>query len=496
MVGPDDSLEWILNHILPTCNALNVVGEWEESMQCEFPKYLRANGNNINILLSEKAYRAGILTRLLFKAAQCDRQPVVYLFLNEGKTVDLSEILHEEIRQLHVIGTGPVKMNEVIATREFVPSTFLAHLSITGRIIIRKNVMVAISKAVRKGKLSRLQSLCFTGTDVASGLKDLFRGETTLLHVTHLEFSACKCDNNYLQALDLASKNGLLPKLTSLVISDDKYSLIPGGKIHFDYSWVNLISLSVKDVTKSGFRQLSKAINQSRLIHLIKLSLSANQNEKCDLSRIQPDKIHLLEYFYVQRIIGSKEALEQLSGLLSRWSLRTLDISHSCGITGNLSILMSQHFTSLENLILHNCKMNEQDLVSLDLANDEGRLPKLEDLDLSENPQLTKSFDAISSRWNSLKRLRIDYNPNQSSIRPDWGFLVPISYSIPSIQELMINPEYSLKFTGPWKHLKRIDIVAWTDDQLNSMLHVLDEITQRGDLPSLQTMCFLTDRKY
>ena len=273
---PDDSVEWILNHILATCHALKVETEGE-SFHCLLPKHLQSDGNNINILLSEEAYRAGILTCLLQKAVLCDTHPVVYLFLTEGKTVDLSQILHQEMNQLHVVGIVPAR-TEIIAAEELVSASFLTHLSITGHIIIDKNVMAAISKAVREEKL---QSLCFTGADVTSSFKDLFKGEATLLNGTHL---------------------------TSLSISAEKNFFRPIRENCFDHSWVNLASLSVKDMTKRTFRQLSKAINQSRLVHLKELCLSVTQNEKCDLREIKPEKVPLLEHLCVQRCIASKRS--------------------------------------------------------------------------------------------------------------------------------------------------------------------------------------------
>ena len=492
VVGADNSVEWILNHILPTCHALKVVteSEFHESLHCVLPICEAVNGNKVNILLSEKAYRAGILTCLLKKAVHWDRHPVVYLFLTQGESVDLSQILHQEMHQLHLVGIAPAR-TKVIASGELASATFLTHLSMIGGIIIRKNVMVVINNAVKEGNLPLLQGLRFAGADIRNGLKDLFKEETILLNLTHLDVSSCK---NYLRAFDSACKNGLLPKLTSLAISDDKCFLKPEGK---DCSWVNFTSLSVKDMTGWSFRQLSKAISQIRLIHLTKLCLSVKQNEKCDLRKIYPETFPMLEHLSVQRCIGSKEALEYLSFLLSNWSLQTLDISHSRGIQGNLSVLMRQHFTSLENLILHDCELIEQDLFSLNRANKKGRLSKLENLDLSQNSHLIQSFGAVSSRWSSLKRLRIDHIPPKqfSTERNGFDMLRPLldQDCIPLIEELRITASDCFpERTGRWKHLKRLQVVELTNPKLMSMFFCLIESVQVGDLPSLQKVCLLT----
>ena len=371
---------------------------------------------------------------------------------------------------------------KAIAEEELVSATYLTHLSIIGCIVIHKNVMLAISKAVNEGKLPRLQSLRFTGAAVTFELKDLFGRKAAPLNLTHY----------------LASNNGLLSKLTSLAIS-----LRVGGKTCFDCSWSNFASLSMKDMTKSGFSQLSKAISQGRLINLMKLSLSVKQNEICDLKEIVPDNIPLLKNLSVQRCIGSKDGLEHLSCLLSGWSLQTLDISHSRGIKGDLSVLMSQHyFTLLENLILHDCDLNRQDLISLDRANKEGKLLKLDNLDVSGNCDLIESFGVISSRWIRLKRLRIDYLPLKLFPMVINGFnvLCPLldKDCFPSIQELRIMGTDSFpERTGRWGLLKRLDIVDQesTGQILTSMVGWLVHSVHMGDLPSLQTVCLLTKRK-
>ena len=133
-LGYVDSL--ILNHILPTCSALSVECVWEESRHCILPKFLQSNKNNVNILLSKNLITVKLLSCLLQTAAKWDRQPIVYLFLTGGMAtmnIDISEILHREMHQLHVLGIAPVRI-EVIAEGELVSANFLTHLSITGRI--------------------------------------------------------------------------------------------------------------------------------------------------------------------------------------------------------------------------------------------------------------------------------------------------------------------------------------------------------------------------
>ena len=66
----------------------------------------------------------------------------------------------------------------------------------------------------------------------------------------------------------------------------------------------------------------------------------------------------------------------------------------------------------------------------------------------------------------------------------------------PSIEELRISAFDSFpERTGQWEHLKRLDIVELTDKKIDSMLGCINASVQMDDLPSLQTVCVLTDRK-
>ena len=97
---------------------------------------------------------------------------------------------------------------------------------------------------------------------------------------------------------------------------------------------------------------------------------------------------------------------------------------------------MSRNFPSLKVLILHDSELNEEALNILVRTNKEARLPILEHLDLSCNPDLTGSIGKLSSKWNSLKRLRIDH-----------GSLFAQPSDVPAIE-----------------NLERLDIVTSTDE--------------------------------
>ena len=92
-----------------------------------------------------------------------------------------------------------------------------------------------------------------------------------------------------------------------------------------------------------------------------------------------------------------------------------LDISHSSGISGALSILLCHSFPLLETLILSDCGLNSDDLSNLAQADVEGRLPELKHLDLSDNEAIRgqwRHFFSFRQRWSHLLSLNINQTVN------------------------------------------------------------------------------------
>ena len=128
-------------------------------------------------------------------------------------------------------------------------------------------------------------------------------------------------------------------------------------------------------------------------------------------------------------------------------------------------------------------------------------MSRLENLDLSENCKLIESFGALSSGWNSLKKLRSDCEHLTDSSIVHNGFKILSSLladgCLPLIQELRITcSDPTVDRIGRWKHLKRLDIVKSAQNvQLLSILGSLLKSIEMGSLPALNTICLLTDKE-
>ena len=478
--GGDAFHDWILNHILPTCHTLKVMIE-DELLSDVNPELLKSGGNTTNVLLSDKAYTAGVLEYLCEVAVQFNRQLVVYFFVTLYD-IDLSNVLHRDIKELHIVGTGQVAT--AILAWNLISTPFLTHLSVIGHVRLDPSVMSVIRKEVREGKLPRLQSLSFPGMNLKGQLKNLLDEKANLTNMTQLNLAHCDLDKKDLEALCFASNNGLLPSLMSLGLD---YRLFTSGEKNiFAQNWGNLTSLSVKPLTKLGFKNLMKGIGQRKLTNLNKLCLLMMQNETCNLGKLQlNNKLPHLEHVSLQRCVTSKENLKHVSRMLTHWILQTLDISHSRGITGELSTLTRQDLRSLRNLTLHDYELNGKDMENLAQANEKGKLSNLDNLDLSENYYLTAKFGAYSSQWFNLRKLKIN------NTRDELSSISGLPVHLPVIKELRITGENSIHiWRGCLEHLEKLDIVVLRS-QLSDILPSLVRKVEDGSLPALRTVWFL-----
>ena len=295
----DDPIDWILDQIKCRLTLIVVEDQSQKSKYNLFPELLQSKRNCLSIVLSDQAYRAGILKYLLQRAAQWKRQPAVYLFLT-GNRIDLSEILHPDMYELHVISTVWTQ-TKVVAISDLVSCPFLTHLSITGHVALDESVISAMDKAVRERKLPCIKS--FACSNLPGQIRYLF-GETILSTLTNLSFY---------DIYDLES---------------------------LSQPWINVASICINTLTKSDLRTVMKAIAEGMLTNLKKLCLAMIGHEVIGLEDMKPDKVPQLEHLGLQRCITSKEVLEDLSHLVTHWTLHTLDIRHSRGIKGKLFILL------------------------------------------------------------------------------------------------------------------------------------------------------------
>ena len=141
----------------------------------------------------------------------------------------------------------------------------------------------------------------------------------------------------------------------------------------------NTPNIKTKGLSIERFEDFEKFPTLAAMPMLTDLIFSKTYWSECDLAKIAENAIVL--------------------------KLSKLDVSHSSGITGNLSVILCHSLPSLNSLILSNCGLNSQDLCSMAQASVEGRVPELKHLDISENIKLPDQLEYLFSNaytWQTL----------------------------------------------------------------------------------------------
>ena len=199
-----------------------------------------------------------------------------------------------------------------------------------------------------------------------------------------------------------------------------------------------------------------------------------------------------LQSLALHRVITSVHDLEGI-GKLGHSKLSKLDISHGSGIMGNLSLLLCQSFPWLKSLILSGCGLNLEDLCSLAQANAQGRLPKLSQLDLSDNSlHNVNDLFAQSCTWNQLLSLNIFGNHSHTMCVNLDEILA--SGCLCSLQELSLSISEAWNISTPWRSLQTLrvhysDKILTDEEFLQSLVRAVE-----ADLvSSLQTVLIGTE---
>ena len=208
-------------------------------------------------------------------------------------------------------------------------------------------------------------------------------------------------------------------------------------------------------------------------------SLNASARFKCTsidtigfLERIENN---MMPNFLLHKWVDQKVLTWISQNLIDR-KLWKIDISHSSGISGNLSVLLCHHFLLLNSLILSDCRLNSTDLRHLSQARVEGRLPQLKYLDISENNFFLDNF--FEASWNQLLWLNITglhhHNTRFNCFQP--------------LQRLSLSSCRILN-TGCWPKLQTLCIN-------NSKSYVMEQVAtaaEQGYLPAIKNVCVQSD---
>ena len=150
-------------------------------------------------------------------------------------------------------------------------------------------------------------------------------------------------------------------------------------------------------------KQLTKA---ARLVKYLEIN---------QIDWLYPINAPSITHLTLHRFICSAQHLYMMTKSRILIQLKKLDISHSSGMTGTLSILLCHSFPSLNALILSDCGLSSEDLSSLAQAKVKSRLPQLRHLDISNNSGLEVGWQSLFShtcKWGDLRSLNVESSSN------------------------------------------------------------------------------------
>ena len=278
---------------------------------------------------------------------------------------------------------------------------------------------------------------------------------------------------------DLSHMQKLLSKLTDLdVYYPSDIDLVIPVRLE------NLTVLKLRDMRGRNLPQINNILKKRKVPNLTELDIWG-KGEQVRLGKFLGEfdthKAIKLEKLSSRYFIISAEELEILSEKLTDIRLTELDLSHSFGLTGRLSVLFTHSFPRLNKLILSLCTLNANDLQSLARANVEGKLPQLRHLDISENNDVKISdLFTHSAQWNQL----------QTFATSEEDFINVDPECLTSLEELILwsQESYLQSVTRRWLCLKVITVHS------KNLTDCIADGVERGMFPSLTTAkCMFVD---
>ena len=427
---------------------------------------------------------------------------IALYILQKSKTADLCDFLKGNIRKVHI--SGDSSLSQYLAAKENINvCPFLIQLSLEN-MSLDSNVAVVLSRAVKDGSLPLLYDLNVNncGTALKGKLPILFESQWPAL--THLNLKGCYLDETDLHTLVLCvvdPEHGMIPRLTSLALDfgnpsrhEERHKFNSTACSMFQFPFMNIKTLHLHNICNDIYKHVLVGLNGGNLPQLVKLCISLDKHLNFSSRDSYPIQVPALTDLRLHRLAFSPELLTVVSKGATSSQLHKLDISHSSGITGNLSVLLCDSFPSLNSLILSNCGLNSQDLCSLAQASVESRLPQLIDLDISVNKDLVGQLNCLFEKhcnWGTLANLNI--TKVEIRLKDDCQLLASkiASGCLRSLKILKISScaEDSLfsRITVPMNHLERIETFCHP----RNIWKILESVSVASEgefLPALDTI--------
>ena len=443
--------QWILEVMVRNCERIRYI-----NIKGVFSYLVCTENCTIKVSIKKQAILPECLVHSITKdCAKFDKPASVQFFQNEESLCDL-------------------------ATDSIIPfAKFITHLCIISCYVSEAQLKL-LTDAVTYGMMPRLSHLNFISCQFVTlspflGMK--------WPHLSHLNFHSCCLGQRDCQSLAEAVSYKFT-NLTSLTVVDhNKWHFLD---IIFKHGLLYMrdlfLGFHLQDYT-GNLRQLTEAANAQKMPNLSSLSLAGIKDISpvLDLLRTQPLQSLALLNFDV-----TKDKLIQMSSEISRVKLRELNLSNCPHVGKNLSALLSDSFPLLQTLILRQCNLESQELLSLTRASADGKLRGLKYLDISFNYYAGSIKDLFTycCQWNELLSLNILHTFHQYDVG------LP-SNCFRSLQHLSVSDRtlhVLLSSRILWQSLQKLRVSVLDEITLKTITDIV-AAQDRNLLPSLITLC-------
>ena len=415
---------------------------------------------------------------------------------------DLSQILHRSMEQLSLSGTN--RTSRVFSKLEIPLCPFLSELSLVN-LRFGTPVLTTLATAMKCSKMPSLNRLSFEGcgASLRGNLHVLFT--STWSSLTHFNLNRCSLNSTDLETLRhclSAEGNAQLPNMTSLVLYVNQ---VEGFVAILQESLQNIETLVLHDIDTDSYDSVVAVINAGKLPMLrdLTVSLAKVSDDTPDSSEdaiIAHLSIPTLNNLTLNRFISSPSHIRIVAASARNSKVTKLDISHSSGLTGMLSILVREDLSYLKSLVLSDCGLDSDDLISLAQAGGQDRLPELEYLDISNNVRVRghlRQLFSFGQQWSHLLSLNVK---QAAGVTPGNEFkeLLNLARSgaLVNLQQLTfsandIDANLSNCMNVKWSSIKLLGVHCTHRHASSDHVQLykeLTELTQRDVFPNLNTL--------
>ena len=292
----------------------------------------------------------------------------------------LSLFLHETLKTFGVWSLNQIKKYHTIDLIVVSYSPALTHLTLKDT-YLETSFIEVLGEAVKEGKLPSLSYLSLINcSGISDNLKVLLKASWSALTSVNLHRSRLSPLDFRTLGLCGAEVN-VLPKLNELSLSVDSfYNSLP-YLFHDSSFGCRLSSLYLHVYEKENFCDSDRCTSDAlRCPTLPNIKQFGVQGSSALINKMP----HTLQSLVMRNAFQGSGQFKRIR-CINLCKLNLLDISHNLGVSGNLSVLLSQPLPFLGTSVLKDCRLNPWDMRSLAEAQRGNRLPALKHLDVSDN---------------------------------------------------------------------------------------------------------------